>query len=59
MQGALDFMATVYDTFGFTFKLFLSTRPEKYLGDLNMWNDAEKVRLQFELHYLTPCCLIL
>jgi len=43
MRGALDFLKTVYETFGFTFKLFLSTRPEKYLGDVEMWNDAEKV----------------
>nr|CAB3266818.1 threonine--tRNA ligase, cytoplasmic [Phallusia mammillata] len=42
MAGALDFLKTVYGVFGFTFKLFLSTRPEKFLGDIEMWNDAEK-----------------
>ena len=47
MLGAMDFLKHVYDTFGFTFKLYLSTRPEKYLGDINMWNDAEKVCLMF------------
>lgn len=42
MLGAMDFLSHVYDAFGFTFKLFLSTRPEKYLGDIDMWNAAEK-----------------
>jgi len=41
VKGALDFLKCVYGVFGFTFKLFLSTRPEKYLGDLEMWNEAE------------------
>ena len=26
----------------FTYKLELSTRPEKYLGELEMWDDAER-----------------
>jgi len=43
IYGALDFLKTVYETFGFSFKLYLSTRPEKYLGDLKLWEDAEKV----------------
>uniref|UniRef100_H2YMU6 threonine--tRNA ligase n=1 Tax=Ciona savignyi TaxID=51511 RepID=H2YMU6_CIOSA len=42
MRGALNFMKSVYDTFGFTLKLNLSTRPENFLGDIEMWNDAEK-----------------
>ena len=44
MAGALDFLQHIYSKFGFTFQLKLSTRPEKYLGDLDMWNEAEKVR---------------
>jgi threonyl-tRNA synthetase len=40
--GALDFMKYVYSTFGMTYKLELSTRPEKALGDLDLWNRAEK-----------------
>jgi len=39
--GALDFMKSVYDTFGMTFKLELSTRPKKALGDIELWNRAE------------------
>ncbi|KAM6105666.1 LOW QUALITY PROTEIN: threonine--tRNA ligase 1, cytoplasmic [Pterocles gutturalis] len=38
----LQFLRTVYDVFGFSFKLNLSTRPEKYLGDIEVWNQAEK-----------------
>lgn len=42
IKGALDFLKHVYEIFGFTFNLVLSTRPEKYLGDIEMWNQAEK-----------------
>ena len=34
-------MKAIYSLFGFPFKLLLSTRPEKYLGDLKTWNLAE------------------
>ena len=38
----LDFVAFVYEIFGFQFYLNLSTRnPEKWLGDLKIWDDAE------------------
>lgn len=43
MKGCLDFLRCVYDVFGFSFQLHLSTRPEKYLGDIAVWNLAEKV----------------
>uniref|UniRef100_A0A8C7SPR9 threonine--tRNA ligase n=1 Tax=Oncorhynchus mykiss TaxID=8022 RepID=A0A8C7SPR9_ONCMY len=42
MKGCLDFLRCVYDVFGFSFQLHLSTRPEKYLGDIAVWNQAEK-----------------
>ena len=42
MEGALDFLRKVYTTFGFDYKLKLSTRPEKFLGDIDVWNKAEK-----------------
>ncbi|XP_068994754.1 threonine--tRNA ligase 1, cytoplasmic [Embiotoca jacksoni] len=42
IKGCLDFLRTVYDVFGFTFKLNLSTRPEKFLGDPGIWDQAEK-----------------
>lgn len=42
MAGCLDFLKSVYGIFGFTFQLCLSTRPEKYLGDIKVWEEAEK-----------------
>lgn len=42
IDSCLDFLSFVYGKFGFTFNLVLSTRPEKYLGDLEIWNSAEK-----------------
>jgi threonyl-tRNA synthetase len=39
--GALDFMRFVYTVFGMTYKLELSTRPAKALGDIEIWNQAE------------------
>jgi len=39
--GYLDFLKYVYGIFGFTFELDLSTRPEKYMGELSLWNKAE------------------
>ena len=38
---ALNFMKDVYETFGMTYKLELSTRPKKALGDVGLWNRAE------------------
>ncbi|NWZ70626.1 SYTC2 ligase, partial [Acrocephalus arundinaceus] len=42
MKGCLEFLKSVYAVFGFTFQLHLSTRPENYLGDLEIWDHAEK-----------------
>jgi threonyl-tRNA synthetase len=42
ISGAFDFLRHIYGIFGFTFTLALSTRPEKFLGDIDLWNKAEK-----------------
>ncbi|KAJ8005501.1 hypothetical protein DPEC_G00118610 [Dallia pectoralis] len=42
IKGCLDFLRTVYECFGFSFKLNLSTRPEKFLGEPSLWDQAEK-----------------
>lgn len=42
MFGCLDFLKSVYEVFGFTFNLVLSTRPDKFLGDISVWDEAEK-----------------
>uniref|UniRef100_A0A8C2CHB8 threonine--tRNA ligase n=1 Tax=Cyprinus carpio TaxID=7962 RepID=A0A8C2CHB8_CYPCA len=46
IKGCLNFLRTVYDVFGFTFKLNLSTRPEKFLGEPEVWDQAEKVEFK-------------
>lgn len=42
--GCLDFLKVVYDVFGFIFKLYLFTRLEKYMGEIEIWNIVEKVK---------------
>ena len=37
----LDFLNHIYSLFGFEYELFLSTKPEKYLGDDDLWETAE------------------
>lgn len=41
IEGCLDFLFFVYNTMGYQSKIVLSTRPEKYLGELEVWNAAE------------------
>ncbi|KAI9902955.1 hypothetical protein N3K66_002307 [Trichothecium roseum] len=41
IEGAFDFLHSVYGLFGFEFKLKLSTRPEKFIGDIAVWDMAE------------------
>nr|GEY89164.1 threonine--tRNA ligase, mitochondrial 1-like [Tanacetum cinerariifolium] len=42
VKSVLEFIDYAYGVFGFTYELKLSTRPEKYLGDLETWDKAEK-----------------
>ncbi|BFY97472.1 hypothetical protein BsWGS_00511 [Bradybaena similaris] len=42
IRSCLDFLKYVYGTFNFTFRLRLSTRPEKYLGEKAVWDEAER-----------------
>lgn len=42
IRNAIHFMKSVYEVFGFEFKLELSTRPENFLGDIETWNSAEE-----------------
>jgi len=39
----MDFIIYIYKKFGFEFTLELSTRPKKYIGDIVMWDEAEKI----------------
>lgn len=42
IKGCLHFLQSVYSTFGFSFQLNLSTRPEHFLGETEMWDEAER-----------------
>ncbi len=42
ISSCLDFMSHVYGILGFSFSLRLSTRPEKFLGEIAVWDKAEK-----------------
>ena len=43
IAGVIDLMRYVYkDVFGFPYRVELSTRPENYMGSLDLWNLAEQ-----------------
>ncbi|KAI9484874.1 hypothetical protein BDB00DRAFT_108968 [Zychaea mexicana] len=42
MAGCFDFLNHVYGIFGFEFHLKLSTRPENFIGEIAVWDNAEK-----------------
>jgi len=42
IKSCLDFVDFVYGIFGFKYDLHLSTKPEKYLGDDDLWEEAEE-----------------
>lgn len=43
VRGVLQLMKYVYGIFGFTdYQVYIATRPDKYLGTLEMWNFAEE-----------------
>lgn len=39
--GCLEFVKSVYKLFGFEYELFLSTRPDKFIGEISEWEHAE------------------
>lgn len=41
IENIFEFLKYVYGVFGFEFKMELSTRPEKYVGELKTWDAAE------------------
>lgn len=42
ISNCLNFLKCAYKKFGFDYELTLSTRPDKFMGDLDLWNQAEK-----------------
>ena len=43
IKSIMDLINKIYTKFNFSYTLELSTRPEKYIGDLKMWEKAEKI----------------
>jgi threonyl-tRNA synthetase len=41
IDGIFDFLNSVYGICGFSFKIKLSTRPGKYIGEISVWDEAE------------------
>ncbi len=41
VKGVIKLIDRLYKRFGFSYHLELSTRPEKFLGEISMWDDAE------------------
>ncbi len=41
IDATLSFLQHIYGICGFTFRLKLSTRPDKYIGDPSIWDAAE------------------
>ncbi|KAK1697091.1 hypothetical protein QYE76_013788 [Lolium multiflorum] len=56
VKSVLEFIKYVYDKFGFNhdYELELSTRPEKYLGDIETWNKAEQQLREALLEFGKP-----
>ena len=46
IEKFFDFLSHVYKTFDMDFTLELSTRPEKFMGDIETWNSAEEKLIQ-------------
>lgn len=42
VSGVIEFMEFIYEKFGFSYSVELSTRPEKRIGDDKIWDRAEK-----------------
>ena len=42
IKGCIEFLKESYDLFGFTYRINLSTRPDKFMGNVEIWSMAEK-----------------
>ena len=41
LSGFLKFLDEVYDVFGLEYQMALSTRPDDYMGEIELWDQAE------------------
>ena len=43
IEAAIDLADHIYSVFGFKYRVELSTRPEKFMGEIEKWDEAEKI----------------
>ncbi|KAK1350183.1 threonine--tRNA ligase [Hamiltosporidium tvaerminnensis] len=46
IRGVLDFLDCVYSILKFSYDLKLSTRPEKFIGNISDWDEAENMLIR-------------
>jgi threonyl-tRNA synthetase len=46
IDGLFDFLREMYGLLGFKYTMKLSTRPEKFMGEIETWDRAEKILKQ-------------
>jgi threonyl-tRNA synthetase len=42
IAGVIDLVDSIYNVFGFEYRVELSTRPDDFMGEIETWNAAEK-----------------
>ncbi len=42
IKNIMSIANDIYNTFGLTYRVELSTRPDDFMGDINVWNKAEE-----------------
>ena len=42
IRSCIEFLENIYSIFGFSFTMKLSTRPERFLGEIAVWDEAER-----------------
>jgi len=43
ISSILEMMKYVYNLFGFEYEIAISTRPDNFIGDIDLWNEAEQI----------------
>jgi len=43
INGVIELVDKIYSVFGFKYRAELSTRPEKFMGEIETWDKAEKI----------------
>ncbi len=46
IKGVLKLIDEIYSTFGFSYSVALSTRPDDFMGSIELWNKAEEALKQ-------------